>query len=141
MSFILQLVSSRVHMLKTINLVRERLRGSASSLPPLPLSSVCADLCDACCAETADGDGTGLDNVTVVLVELHTKGARALTGRAAAKVAAADSAADAECSGDIDLSDDGKRKQGDGGGDGVKGRSGKLMRSAVEAGAEGGSGD
>lgn len=100
---------------------------------------MCADLCDACCAETADGDGTGLDNVTVILIELNTVGAGALSGRGTRGATSGEEAfagrLEAESSGDMDMSDDGKRKQGDGGG--AKERSGKQMRPAVEAVAEG----
>lgn len=116
------------------------MRGSASSSHPTPLSSVCADLCDACCAETADGDGTGLDNVTVILMELNTVGAGALNGRGARGPTSSGEESfvgtlEAESSVEMDMSDDGKRKQGDGGG--AKERSGKQMRPAVEAVAEG----
>ncbi|CAM9330494.1 unnamed protein product [Ectocarpus sp. 12 AP-2014] len=109
---------------ETIDFVRTRLKDSGDE--PL-LSKACADLCDACCAETTDGDGTGLDNVTAVIVRLNTEGARALTGASAAAAAAV---------GDMDTSDDGKRKQGDGGREGEEdedeGRSKKQMK-AVEA--------
>ncbi|CAN0170203.1 unnamed protein product, partial [Laminaria digitata] len=60
-----------------IDFVRTRLKDAGGDFP---LSKICADLCDACCAKTADGDGTGLDNVTAVIVELNTDGARALAG-------------------------------------------------------------
>ncbi|CAN0022204.1 unnamed protein product [Ectocarpus sp. 12 AP-2014] len=109
---------------ETIDFVRTRLKDSGDEPP---LSKACADLCDACCAETTDGDGTGLDNVTAVIVRLNTEGARALTGASAAAAAAV---------GDMDTSDDGKRKQGDGGREGEEdedeGRSKKQMK-AVEA--------
>ena len=62
---------------QTIDFVRIRLKNAGGDFP---LSKVCSDLCDACCAKTADGDGTGLDNVTAVIVKLNTDGARALAG-------------------------------------------------------------
>lgn len=115
---------------QTIDFVRMRLKDSGDEPP---LSKACADLCDACCADTADGDGTGLDNVTAVIVRLNTEGARALTGASAAAVV-----------GDMDTSDDGKRKQGGGGREGEggddEGRSKKQMK-AVEAEAAEGGGD
>lgn len=124
-----------------------------------PLSTVCSDLCDACCAETADGDGTGFDNVTAVIVELNTPGAAALTGRRSETGAGREgvptpggalsgsSEGEGEGSGDMDTSDDGKRKKegGDGSQGGGKGRrSGKQMRaeaSAVGAGVGDGGND
>ncbi len=96
---------------QTIDFVRARLKDSGDEPP---LSKTCADLCDACCAETADGDGTGLDNVTAVIVQLNTEGARALMHGG---------------SGDMDTSDDGKRKQG-GDEDGRTSR--KQMKAAQE---------
>ncbi|CAN0250482.1 unnamed protein product, partial [Pylaiella littoralis] len=85
---------------ETIDFVRTRLIDSGDEPP---LSKACSDLCDACCADTVDGDGTGLDNVTAVIVQLNTEGARALTGGAGKGTSG---------EGDMDTSDDGKRKQG-----------------------------
>lgn len=111
---------------QTIDFVRMRLKDSGDEPP---LSKACADLCDACCADTADGDGTGLDNVTAVIVRLNTEGARALTGASAAAAA-----------GDMDTSDDGKRKQGGGQREGEEGedegRSKKQMKAAEAKAAE-----
>lgn len=115
--------------------MRDRLKGTGGSLP---LSAICADLCDACCAETADGDGTGLDNVTAVIVSLNTSGAAELIGSGSGNpLAACSSGGEGEASGEMDSSDDGKRKQGGGEGQGgSKGRSGKQMKSAPRAGAQ-----
>lgn len=122
------LVFSAPSQKQTIDFVRTRLKDSGDEPP---LSKACADLCDACCAETADGDGTGLDNVTAVIVRLNTEGARALTGASATAAAAV---------GDMDTSDDGKRKQGGGGregeGDEDEGRSKKQMKAAEAKAAE-----
>lgn len=109
---------------QTIDFVRERLKGRQGAYP---LSSVCGELCDACCAETADGDGTGLDNVTAVIVELNTAGASELTGGRGG-VPATGAALEGEGSGEMDTSDDGKRKQEEGQG-GARGRAGKHMRA------------
>eukprot|EP00904_Undaria_pinnatifida_P005247 jgi/Undpi1/1852/HiC_scaffold_12.g05239.m1 len=105
---------------ETIDFVRTRLKDTGGDLP---LSKVCSDLCDACCAKTADGDGTGLDNVTAVIVELNTDGARALAGGSAS--GSASGGGDREGVEEMDTSDDGKRKQGEPGG-----RSVKQMRAA-----------
>lgn len=135
-----------------MDFVRERLKGghptaagdgsdgggdNSSPCPPAPISSVCADLCDACCAESTDGDGTGLDNVTVVIVMLSTSGAAELVGgRCGVEVVAAGASGAVSSSGEgeVDSSDDGKRKQGGQEGDGQegsRGRSGKQMRQAA----------
>lgn len=112
---------------QTIDFVRERLKGRQGAYP---LSSVCGELCDACCAETSDGDGTGLDNVTAVIVELNTAGASELTGGRGG-VPATGAALEGEGSGEMDTSDDGKRKQegGEEGQGGARGRAGKQMRA------------
>ncbi|CAM9143208.1 unnamed protein product [Choristocarpus tenellus] len=57
---------------EVVDFVRERLAVKTC------ISAICCDLCDACCAETSDGDGTGLDNVTALIVLLHTPAAEAL---------------------------------------------------------------
>eukprot|EP00903_Cladosiphon_okamuranus_P005983 g5905.t1 len=120
---------------ETIDFVRTRLKDSGDEPP---LSKTCGDLCDACCADTADGDGTGLDNVTAVIVQLNTEGARALMHRAPGSVSGSGSGSgsgSASTSGDTDTSDDGKRKQGDGGGEEEEGRTKKQMKAAEEAAA------
>lgn len=111
---------------QTIDFVRTRLKDSGDEPP---LSKTCGDLCDACCADTTDGDGTGLDNVTAVIVQLDTEGARALMhgggvgGRSGSG------------SGDMDMSDDGKRKQGGGEEEEEGGRTKKQMKEAAAAAA------
>lgn len=128
---------------QTVDFVRERLKASG---PNTPLSSICADVCDACCAETTGGDGTGLDNVTVVIVALTTTGAAELMGGAgsAAGATSSSSAEDGSGFGEMECSDDGKRKQGGEVEGGAAGRSGKQMRAAeaaVGAGTGGGNGE
>ena len=111
---------------QTIDFVRTRLKDSGDEPP---LSKTCGDLCDACCADTADGDGTGLDNVTAVIVQLNTEGARALMHGGSS------SSSTGTGTGDMDTSDDGKRKQGGGGGEEEEGRTKKQMKAAEEAAA------
>lgn len=93
------------------------------AVPRHPLSKVCSDLCDACCAEsTEEGDGTGLDNVTAIIIELNTAGATALrASRFPIDAAGGASGGSSE----MDISDDGKRKKDAEG----EGRTGKQMRA------------
>lgn len=126
-------------MTQTIDFVREKLKGAKGSCR---LSAVCSDLCDACCAETADGDGTGLDNVTVIIVALNTAGAAELLGTSGGSSGGSSGeeafvhAGVGEGLGEMDCSDDGKRKQEEEG----DGRGVKQMRGA-RAGNGGGEGE
>ena len=47
-----------------VDLVRKHVAGG------MKLSKICELICDECCAETTDGDGTGCDNVTAMVVML-----------------------------------------------------------------------
>jgi len=40
------------------------------SLPKTELAVAAGDLCESCLAESTDGDGTGCDNETVVVIKL-----------------------------------------------------------------------
>lgn len=116
---------------QTVDFVRKRLNGAGSSAA---LSNVCADVCDACCADTADGDGTGLDNITVVIVTLATAGAAELLSSNASARGHSKVSASVWSSGEIDSSDDQKRKQDDDSGEGGQSlRSGKQMRAGQES--------
>lgn len=115
-------------MEQTVSFIRERLRVVSTSAP---LSDICSELCDKCCAETTDGDGTGLDNVTVVLVSLNTSAAVDLIGSSVSNGSStASPLVEDDGNSAMDSSDDGKRKQGGESPEGASGRSGKHMRAA-----------
>jgi serine/threonine protein phosphatase PrpC len=52
---------------EVIDFVRERLAAN----PDQPLSNISSELCDECMAPDTSGDGSGCDNMTVVIVQFN----------------------------------------------------------------------
>lgn len=48
---------------QVVDFVQERLESK-------PLEEIGAEICDKCCAPDTSGDGTGCDNMTVIIVDL-----------------------------------------------------------------------